>query len=128
MKIVSKLTIITLLFITGCSTTPTTYKTISVKDAQAKMTTSEDVVLLDVRTPEEYEEKHIQGSILIPDYDIKTEIETQIPNKDTTIIVYCRSGNRSRNVANKLITMGYKDVYDLGGINNYPYTEDIVTN
>ncbi|MEG2329891.1 rhodanese-like domain-containing protein [Anaerorhabdus sp.] len=128
MKILSKLTIITLLFITGCSTTQTTYKTVSAKDAQAKMTTSEDVVLLDVRTLEEYEEKHIQGSILIPDYDIETEIETQIPNKDTTIIVYCRSGNRSRNVANKLITMGYKDVYDLGGINNYPYTENIVTN
>ncbi|MEG0177140.1 rhodanese-like domain-containing protein [Anaerorhabdus sp.] len=126
MKILSKLTIITLLFITGCSTT--TYKTISADDAKDKMTTSENVVLLDVRTPKEYEEKHIQGSILIPDYDIENEIETQISNKDTTIIVYCRSGNRSRNVAHKLTSMGYKDVYDLGGISNYPYIEDIVTN
>lgn len=128
MKLVRKLALFSLLFITGCTSTTNGYKTISPKDAKEKMTTFENVVLLDVRTPDEYNEKHIQGAILIPDYDIETTIASQIPNKDTTIIVYCRSGYRSRTSANKLINMGYKNVYDLGGINSYPYTEDIITN
>ena len=81
-------------------------------------------VLIDVRTPEEFRILRIPGSILIPDYEIKDKIADVVPDKDTTIIVYCRSGNRSRNAAKTLIEMGYTRVFDLGGIIDWPYDTD----
>lgn len=128
MKPILYLLLLAAIYLTGCSSINTNYQTITPKAAVEKLQNDKMVVLLDVRTPEEYAEKHIQDSLLIPDYDIDLEIERQIPNKDTEIIVYCRSGNRSKKVANKLLSIGYKNVYDLGGINNYPYSEDVVRN
>ena len=63
----------------------------------------------------------IEGAILIPDYEISERIETEIPNKDALILVYCRSGRRSANVAHKMVSMGYTNVYDFGGIIDWPY-------
>ncbi len=77
-----------------------------------------DVVLIDVRTKEEYEEQHLSKAINIPNEKIKTITENENITKDTKIIVYCRSGARSKNSANELINMGYKNVYDLGAISN----------
>lgn len=59
--------------------------------------------------------------MLIPDYEIQDKIADVVPDKDTTVIIYCRSGNRSRSAANKLIDMGYTKVFDLGGIIDWPY-------
>ena len=78
-------------------------------------------VLVDVRTPEEFQVIRIPGSVLIPDYEIEEKIADAVPDKDTTVIVYCRSGNRSRTAAKKLIDMGYTRVFDLGGIIDWPY-------
>ena len=78
-------------------------------------------MLLDVRTSAEYTQKHIPKSTLIPLDVLQNKVQNQIPNKETTIFIYCRSGNRSRMGAKMLIDLDYKNVYDLGGIINWPY-------
>jgi Rhodanese-like domain. len=80
-----------------------------------------DVILVDVRTPEEHRQKRIPGSILLPDYELKSRAEEVLPDKDAKIVVYCRSGRRSAEAAKVLKEMGYKNVYDLGGIIDSPY-------
>lgn len=95
-------------------------KTISPEDAKAMIGT-EGVVLLDVRTQEEYSEAHIDGAVLLPYDAIEPNADKLPKDKDTTIIVYCRSGRRSAIAAETLIGMGYVNVYDLGGIQGWPY-------
>ncbi|MCC5912361.1 MAG: rhodanese-like domain-containing protein [Clostridiaceae bacterium] len=97
------------------------YQKMSPQEAKVQLEEDKDIVLLDVRTREEYQEKHIEGSTLIPLNVLETEVRTKIPNKEEKIIIYCRSGNRSKTAANLLLSMGYKHVYDLGGINSWPY-------
>jgi len=97
------------------------YQKISPEEAKNKMELDEDVLLLDVRTEQEYKEKHIPRSILVPVDQISMSIEKVITDKNKEIIVYCRSGNRSKSAVNKLLKLGYTNVYDLGGINNWPY-------
>ncbi|SCY52375.1 rhodanese-like domain-containing protein [Alkaliphilus peptidifermentans] len=97
------------------------YRTINPTDAQAMLSQNEEVILLDVRSKEEYQEKHIEGSLLIPLNVLAEQVEIKLPNKNQKIIVYCRSGNRSKTAANTLLSMGYKNVYDLGGINSWPF-------
>ncbi|MFZ7101091.1 MAG: rhodanese-like domain-containing protein [Peptococcaceae bacterium] len=97
------------------------YQNIEPKIAYEKLQKEKDIVLLDVRTPEEYHEKHIPGSILIPLDLLKEQAEQQIKDKDGVIFVYCRSGNRSAKAAELLANLGYTKVYNLGGINNWPY-------
>ena len=102
------------LILFGCSSN---YKTVNVETVYKAINDNSDVVILDVRTLEEYNEEHIPNAVNIPIDDIDTiDIE-----KDKTIYVYCASGNRSKMATNKLIDMGYTDVYNMGGINNYPY-------
>ena len=109
----------TLIF-TSC-TSQATYQTIAPADAQKLMQDDSSVILLDVRTPAEHEEVHIPGSTLLPVDDIQAQAGTLLPDKTATIIVYCRSGNRSQVASKQLLDMGYKNVYDLGGIINWPY-------
>lgn len=97
------------------------YQKISPQEAKHKMELDKNVFLLDVRTQQEYKEAHISGSILVPVDQISTSIDKIITDKDKEIIVYCRSGNRSKTAVNKLLKLGYKNVYDLGGINSWPY-------
>ncbi len=97
---------------------------ISADEALERINTA-DALLLDVRTPSEYSEGHIEGALLYPLNTIEDSIETAIPNKSTEIIVYCRSGNRSAEAVEILVTLGYTNVYDLGGIIDWPY--NIVT-
>ena len=81
----------------------------------------ENFLLVDVRTQQEYNEGHIPGSILFPVDKIQENFEEKYPDKNTLIIVYCRSGNRSRNASITLIDMGYTNVKDMGGIQSWPY-------
>lgn len=97
-----------------------TYKKISVKDAK-EIIESEDVIILDVRTQEEYNEGHIENAILLPVTDIKDKAEEILKDKGEKILVYCRSGNRSATASKQLIKMGYTNVYDFGGIISWPY-------
>lgn len=78
-------------------------------------------ILLDVRTPEEYAQVHIPGSVLIPDYELAARMLKELPDHNAPIVVYCRSGNRSRNAVMRLLQEGYTNVYDAGGINVWPY-------
>ena len=70
-------------------------------------------VLIDVRSPQEYREGHVDGAISIPDYQIKKEIEKQIPNKEELIVVYCATGHRSQRAQQILEDMGYTNVYNV---------------
>jgi rhodanese-related sulfurtransferase len=97
------------------------YRKISAEEARKMMSELPDHVLLDVRTDAEYREKRIAGAILIPDYAIQGRAEKELPEKNKVILVYCRSGGRSANAARALASMGYVNVYDFGGIIQWPY-------
>lgn len=86
-----------------------------------EMMDQQDVILLDVRSPEEYAEGHIPKAVLLPDYDIAKKAQEQLPDKAATILVYCRSGRRSAASAKELVKLGYTAVYDFGGIIDWPY-------
>ena len=97
------------------------YRKISAADAYKMMSVQSDFILLDVRTEKEYKEKRIAGSILIPDNVIKDRALKELPDKDKVILVYCRSGRRSASAARILVSLGYTNVYDFGGILDWPY-------
>ena len=94
---------------------------INAEDAKSRLDSAEGIILVDVRTPEEFRDGHIPGAILLPVDEISTNAETVIPDKEATYFIYCRSGNRSAAAADQLVEMGYENVYDLGGINDWPY-------
>lgn len=97
------------------------YINISAEKAKEMIDNAEYGVILDVRSLEEYNEGHIEEAILLPDSEIKEKVETIIPDKDEVILLYCRSGRRSAAAAKNLIEMGYANVYDFGGIIDWPY-------
>ena len=96
------------------------YQKITAEKAKAMIDTK-DVIIVDVRTKEEYDISHIENSILIPNETIKNKEPLQLSDKSSTILIYCRSGRRSAEAAKKLIELGYKNVYDFGGIIDWPY-------
>lgn len=97
------------------------YQKISAEEVKEMMKEDKDYVILDVRTLNEYNEGHIEGAVLLPDYEIRNQAEIVLDNKENVILVYCRSGKRSEAAAKELIEMGYTHVYDLGGIMDWPY-------
>ena len=107
----------------GCSVGNhrTAYEQISPARAKALMDSEEGYVILDVRTPEEFALGHIAGAVLLPDYEIGEKAEMVLTNKDQLILVYCRSGRRSKNAASELATLGYTNIKEFGGINDWKY-------
>ena len=97
------------------------YIKISPEEAREMMNRG-GAVILDVRTRDEYNEAHISGAVLLPIDDVKLLAPSVLPDKSATILVHCRSGNRSERAAHMLIDMGYTVVYDFGGIQNWPYS------
>lgn len=97
------------------------FSNITPEEAKKRMDSEKDIILLDVRTKEEYETGHIKGSMLIPVDILRVEAEKNLKDKDSSIFIYCRSGNRSVTAANILVELGYKNVYNLGGIKDWPY-------
>ena len=97
------------------------YEQISQEKAKTLMESESDYVILDVRTEEEFAEGYIAGAILIPDYAIKEKAESMLPDKDQLILVYCRSGRRSKLAANELVALGYTNVKEFGGIIDWSY-------
>lgn len=85
------------------------------------MDSEEGYIILDVRTDVEFAEGHIPGAILIPDYEIKKRAEEILTDKDQLILVYCRSGRRSKNAASDLADLGYTNVKEFGGIIDWKY-------
>ena len=109
----------------GCNqketTMKNTYEQITPAEAKGIMDTEQNYIILDVRTEEEFAEGHIAGAILIPDYEITEKAESVLMDKDQQILVYCRSGRRSKNAASQLVELGYSNVKEFGGIIDWPY-------
>ena len=111
-----------LLLLTGCGaqSSETTYRQIFMEEAVTMMEEETEYIILDVRTAEEYSEKHIPGAINIANESIGTEDIPELPDKDQLILVYCRSGNRSKQASEKLVKLGYTNIVEIGGINSWP--------
>ena len=97
------------------------YEQITPAEAKEIMDTQDGYIILDVRTQEEYDEAHIDGAILIPDYEITDRAESVLKDKDQLILVYCRSGRRSKLAASELVKLGYTNIKEFGGIIDWPY-------
>lgn len=128
MKKIIILLILSLFMVTGCSYNEVESKMISTKevnDIVENFENEEDTFIIDVRELNEYEEGHLINSINIPLSIIESINDVPEISKDSKIIVYCRSGSRSKSAQTRLINMGYTNVYDMGGILDWPY--DVVT-
>ncbi len=101
-----------------------TYEQITAEQAKALMESETDYVIIDARTQSEFESGHIAGAIMIPEYEIADVAEDVLNDKDQLILVYCRSGRRSKIAAEALVSLGYTNVKEFGGIIDWPY--DIV--
>ena len=110
-----------IILLTGCGQNNEGYVSISAEEAKELMDKSENYIILDVRTKEEYDEVHIPDAILIPDTEIADRAEDELTDKDQLIFVYCRSGNRSKKASAILSQMGYTNIKEFGGIKDWPY-------
>ncbi|MGN1026249.1 MAG: rhodanese-like domain-containing protein [Faecousia sp.] len=110
-----------LLLLAGCGaqSEESTYRQINAEEAAVMMEEESSYIILDVRTAPEYSEKHIPGAINIPNETIGTEDIPELPDKEQLILVYCRSGNRSKQASEKLVKLGYTNIVEFGGINDW---------
>ena len=97
------------------------YEQITPEQAKSIMDTESDYIIIDARTDEEFAEGHIKGAILIPEYEIADRAEKELKDKDALILVYCRSGRRSKIASEELVRLGYTNVKEFGGIIDWPY-------
>ena len=114
------------LLLTACGQTKekdreVVYMNITAQEAKVLMDTEKDYIILDVRTQQEYDQGHIPGAILIPDTEIEDRAEGELTDKDQLILVYCRSGRRSKLAAQSLVELGYTNIREFGGIIDWPY-------
>ena len=98
-----------------------TYEQITAQQAKTIMDTEKDYVIIDARTEEEFSEGHIKNAILIPEYEIASRAKKELPYKEQLILVYCRSGRRSKIASEELVKLGYTNVKEFGGIIDWPY-------
>lgn len=112
--------ILTCTFITGCTQKVISYEEISQEEAK-KLMDMENCVILDVRSSEEFSEGHIENAINIDYEEIKENAEGILTDKNALILVYCRSGRRSKIAAQSLVELGYTNVKEFGGINTWQY-------
>lgn len=115
--------ILLLLFLlAGCTASneqENSYRQISMDEAVTMMEEESGYIILDVRTQEEFRERHIPNAINIPNETIGSEDIQELPDKDQRILVYCRSGNRSKQASGKLAELGYTNIVEIGGINDW---------
>ena len=112
-----------MLLLVGCATPKNQaagYRQITMAEAVSVMEEETGYVILDVRTEEEFVQKHIPGAINVPNEEISTAAIPDLPDKEQLILVYCRSGNRSKQASEKLATLGYTNIVEFGGINDWP--------
>ena len=123
-----------LVFTAGCGTSgpaadteksSSTFRQISQEEAKEMMAKDDGHVVVDVRRQDEYDAGHLPGAILIPNESIGCDSPEALPDYDQIILIYCRSGNRSKQAAQKLTSMGYTNIYEFGGITTW--TGDVVT-
>lgn len=125
MKKICVLILSFLLLMTGCGNNEVkeeaVYVNITGEEAKEIMDTESDYVILDVREQDEYDEGHIEGAVLIPHGEISEKAEEIIPDKNTLILVYCRSGRRSKIASEELVKLGYTNIKEFGGIIDWKY-------
>ena len=124
MKRILQLILVVMLLLTGCGKSDAdipnnTYEKISMSEGLKRMESDEDYILLDVRRADEFESGHIPGAVNLPNEMIGTEEIPSLPDKMQTIYIYCRSGNRSKQAADKLLALGYTNIIEFGGIIDY---------
>ena len=124
----SLISALALVGLTGCAGKPSNngagaepYQQVDAETAKEIMDTEEGYVVLDVRTQDEYDEGHIPGAVLMPHDTVATVAEDTLTDKDQLLLVYCRSGNRSKLASQALADLGYSNVVEFGGINSWPY-------
>ena len=120
------LLILAALFLTACGITKendreAVYMNITAEEAKAIMDSEKGYIILDVREQDEYAAGHIPGAILIPYTQIEEKADEMLPDKDQLILVYCRSGRRSKIAAEALVELGYTNILEFGGILDWPY-------
>ena len=113
--------LIALLLLAGCGaqSEESTYRQVNAEEAASMMEEESGYIILDVRTAQEYSEKHIPGAINIPNETIGADDIPELPDKDQLILIYCRSGNRSKQASEKLVKLGYTNVVEFGGIHDW---------
>lgn len=117
------LALLTLVLLAGCGggEKEISYQQISQEEAK-EMMDAQEVIILDVREQDEYDSGHIPGAVLLPVGTIDEDTAAAvIPEKDSTVLVYCRSGNRSKTASSTLAELGYTNIYEFGGIKTWPY-------
>ena len=115
--------LLSVLFLAGCALPAgqeVSYRQVNMDEAITMMEEESGYIILDVRTRSEFADKHIPGAINIPNETISTEEIPELPDKDQLILVYCRSGNRSKQASEKLAALGYTNIVEFGGINDWP--------
>ena len=118
------LSVLTSLAVVSCNKTPEqdiTYERINAEEAKAIMDRESGYIIIDARTQSEYDEGHIPGAILIPEYEIANKAGEMLKDKNQLILVYCRSGRRSKIAAQALVDLGYTNVKEFGGIIDWKY-------
>lgn len=126
MKKLSILILMAAMFLSACGQSveenrEAVYVNITAEEAKKIIDSSENYIILDVRTQEEYEAGHIPGAVLIPNTEIEIRAAKELPDKDQLLLIYCRSGNRSKQAAQILVKLGYTNIKEFGGIIDWPY-------
>ena len=114
--------VLSLMFLSSCGapgSSSSVYRQISMDEAVKMMQNEKDYIILDARRPDEYAEGHIPGAINIPNEEIGTAEIAELPDKSQLILVYCRSGRRSKEASEKLVKLGYTNIVEFGGILDY---------
>jgi len=114
--------VLSLMLLSSCGTTgasTNSYRQISMDAAVKMMKDEKNYIILDVRRPDEYAEGHIPGAINVPNEEISTAEIAELPDKAQLILVYCRSGRRSKEASEKLVKLGYTNIVEFGGIQDY---------
>ena len=124
LKRILPLLLVLVIMLAGCGNSDAdiqnnTYEKISMSEGLARMESDENYILLDVRRVDEFEAGHIPGAVNLPNEEIGTEEIPSLPDKAQTIYIYCRSGNRSKQAADKLLALGYTNLIEFGGIIDY---------
>ncbi len=116
------------LLLSGCSSgTQNSWQSISQAEAAEIMQNEKNIIILDVRTEKEFYDEHISGAVNLPNESIGSQPPALLPDKDQVILVYCRSGNRSKQAAQKLADLGYTGIKEFGGINTWTGPKESIT-
>lgn len=113
--------VVSAICLSGCASSGgEEYRQLDMNEAVEMMENEKDYIILDVRTEQEFEEQHIPNAINVPNETIGTKEISELPDKEQLLMVYCRSGNRSKQASEKLVEIGYRNIVEFGGMKDWP--------